>query len=266
MLFNLKDLEKFTIGANDGTIGRVKDCYFDDDVWVIRYLIVDTSAWLPGRKILISPFSIGGFDWESKVLPVSISKEQIRHSPNIDTNKPVSRQSESNYLGFYGYPTYWNGLGVWGPGAFPAFPSSGVGYAGSAVAAARSAPDQDRVADEDHHLRSCEMVNGYQIHATDGDIGKVQGFLIDDRSWAIQYLIVNTSNWWLGHQVLIAPEWTEEVSWPLATIKVNLTRDAIKSAPVYKPGITLTRDAEAAIHNHYDRTGYWQNPAKRKVA
>ncbi len=119
MLRSMKDLENYTIRATDGTIGHVKDFYFDDEAWVIRYLVVDTGSWLSSRKVLISPIAIGHPDWTEKVLPVSITKEQVKNSPNIDTDKPVSRQHEIRYLGYCGYPFYWGGVGLWGATMYP---------------------------------------------------------------------------------------------------------------------------------------------------
>src|SRR5664279_428506 len=119
MLRSMNDLEDCVIHATDGSIGQVKDLYFDDKAWVIRYLVVDTGSWLSSRNVLISPIAIGHPNWTEKVLPVSITKEQVKNSPSIDTDKPVSRQHEMRYLGYYGYPLYWGGAGLWGGGMYP---------------------------------------------------------------------------------------------------------------------------------------------------
>ena len=236
MLRSMNDLEGYAIRATDGTIGHVKDFYFDDQAWVIRYLVVDTGTWLSSRKVLISPIAIGRPDWAEQVLPVSITKEQVKNSPDVDTDKPVSRQHEIDYFGYYGYPFYWGGAGIWGGGLYPdmmmpdyaGFESTSYGedQEGEGAHAAQHQHD-------DPHLRSCKAVMDYHIEATDGDIGHVQGMLVDEETWAIQYLIVNTSNWWLGHQVLIAPQWIKDVSWSDATVSLNLTRQAVKEAPLY---------------------------------
>jgi hypothetical protein len=119
MLRSVKSLEGFAIGATDGTFGKVNDIYFDDEAWVVRYLVVDTGTWLGGRDVLISPYSIGQPDWAGSVLPATISKQQIKDSPSLVTDKPVSRQYERSYLGYYGYPYYWGGMGLWGGGYYP---------------------------------------------------------------------------------------------------------------------------------------------------
>ena len=131
MLRSMKNLEDYAIRATDGIIGHVKDFYFDDEAWVIRYLVVDTGTWLSSRKVLISPIAIGRPDWTVRVLPVSITKEQVKNSPDIDTQRPVSRQHEIGHLGYYGHPYYWGGAGLWGDGAYPGMMGTGLEDGGS---------------------------------------------------------------------------------------------------------------------------------------
>ncbi|MEC5409937.1 PRC-barrel domain-containing protein [Paraburkholderia sp. MPAMCS5] len=272
MLRSTKDLEDYAIGATDGVIGHVKDFYFDDEAWVIRYLVVDTGSWLSSRRVLISPIALGQPSWTDKVLPVSITKEQVKNSPDIDTQKPVSRQHEIQYLGYYGYPYYWGGAGLWGNGLYPNTIATGFAGYVSMPQAMRSEgqPASARVEaaheDDDAHLRSCKAVMGRHIEATDGDIGHVQALLVDEETWAIRYIIVNTSNWWLGHDVLIAPQWIQDMNWPGETVSVNLTRQAVKDAPPYDPAAQLDRTQEMAIHEHYGRPGYWANEATHDAA
>ena len=269
MLRSIKDLEGFAIEATDGPIGHVKDFYFDDQAWVVRYLIVQTGGWLASRKVLVSPMTFGQPDWSERTLPVSITKQQVKDSPDIDTDKPVSRQHEIQYGGFYGYPNYWGGAGYWGGGLYPMpLPYGSFGSAPgmysephSAVTRAESA----RIESEDAHLRSCRAVMKYHVHASDGDLGHVAGFIVDDKTWAIRYVIVDTSNWWLGHQVLIAPQWIEGVSWPDAKVTLGMTRRAIQDAPPYDPASTPDRPHEADLHRHYGRTGYWAEDDKRET-
>jgi hypothetical protein len=195
MLRNMKDMEEYTIGALDGIIGEVKDFYFDDDEWVIRYLVVDTGESPARRNVLISPIAIGQPNWSEKVLPTKLTRNQVKGSPDIDTDKPVSRQQEMGYAGYYGYGNYWGGGGLWGAGVYPDMLQAGR----QAKAALAAAQDTHK----DPHLRSGNAIMRYYVHANDGDLGHVGGLLVDERSWAIRYVIFNTSNWWLGHKVLI---------------------------------------------------------------
>lgn len=269
MLRSTNELKHFVVGATDGEIGQVKDFFFDDERWVVRYLVVETGDWLSSRKVLISPIAISQPEWTQKIMPVSITKEQVRNSPDVDTERPVSRQHEIEFTGYYGYPYYWGGAGLWGGGLYPDMMLLG-GYGGyrSPTAAqmqeAEAAAQAEAVRHEsdDPHLRSCTAVAGYHIHATDGDIGHVQGFLVEDGTWAIRYLIVDTSNWWFGHQVLIAPQWIKEVSWSQAKVLVDLTRQDVQDAPPYDSTVLLDRKQELQIYAHHRRPSYWPDESE----
>ncbi len=272
MLRTMKDLEGCAIQATDASIGHVTDFYFDDKSWVIRYLVVDTGSWLSSRKVLISPIAIGHSNWSEKLLSVSITKEQVKSSPDIDTKKPVSRQHEIQYLGYYGYPFYWDGVGLWGGGIYPNMMMSG--YSGLIAPPQLSSPEEmeayerdevSRHKDDDPHLRSYNAIMDYHIQATDGDIGHVQGLLVDEETWAIRYFIVNTSNWWLGHLVLVAPQWIQQVSWLDRTVSVDLTRQSVKDAPAYDASLQLSREREMEIFQYYGHPGYWEDEIKFEV-
>lgn len=271
MLRNTRDLLTYTVSATDGIIGHVQNFYFDDEAWVIRYLLVDTGTWLSRRKVLISPIAIGHPNREEEVLPVSMTKEQVKNSPDIDTDKPVSRQHEMQYLGYYGYPHYWGGSGLWGsssnpnllmPGYTGFAPETEVAEADATAAYTRFEALHQQ--NDDPHLRDCEAVLKYRLETSDGDLGHIEGFLIEDETWAIRYIIANTSTWWVGHQVLISPQWIKEVSWYDATISVNLTRQAVKDAPPYDPAVSLDREHEISIYDHYAQAGYWAAEEQRR--
>jgi hypothetical protein len=163
MLRTMKSLQGFGIEATDGSIGKVTDCYFDDESWVVRYFVVDTSRWLGARDVLISPYSLTQPDWAGSMLPANISRQQVKDSPDIASDRPVSRQYEQGLLGYYGYPYYWGGGGLWGEGDYPAGYLGGVdpdGYSGyQGYLRGPSASDGDP------HLHSCKEVTGYHLEA-----------------------------------------------------------------------------------------------------
>lgn len=253
----LHDLKGCSIRATDGDVGHVADFYFDDESWAIRYLIVDTSGWLSGDKVLISPMSVGRPDWSQGSISVSITKEQVKNSPDIDTDKPVSRQTEQIFLDYYGYPYYWGGAGLWGMNTYPYQVMSGACFGGLDHEFLSLKEQRDRSVmasrEGDHydmHLRSCNEVIGYHIEASDGNIGHVKGFLVDDETWAISQIIVETSNWWLGHETLIDPKSIREVRWAEHVVIVKLTRQAVRDAPVFDPTIKQVRANEAGLYRH----------------
>jgi hypothetical protein len=135
----------------------------------------------------------------------------------------------------------------------------------SAEEPARARAEVDRRSKDDPHLRSCRAVMKYHVHASDGDIGHVEGVLIDDETWAIRYLVVNTSNWWLGHRVLVAPQWIQDVSWSESKVSVKVTRQEIKDAPGSGPTALPDRAQEMGLHEHYGRAGYWAQEESAKL-
>jgi hypothetical protein len=260
MLTKTTNLEGFAIRAKDGELGTVEQFYFDDETWAIRYLTVQTGGWFGGRRVLISPISIVDADWQAKRLDVALTKEQVENSPGIDLHKPVSRQHESEYLAYYGYPDYWGGPYLWGPSVYPAGMMSPVPALPVSVAA-RIPKDS-----ADSHLRSSDAVTGYRIEASDGEIGHVAGFLVDDEAWAIRYIEVATRNWLPGTKVLISPAWVNRVSWEHSEVFVGASRESIKSAPEYVESRPVTREYEEQLFLHYGQPPYWLREAAHQCA
>jgi len=246
-MLTAKGLSGLKLAASDGDIGSVSDLYFDDRSWTVRYLVVDTGTWLPGRRVLISPISLRASADESAV-EVSLTKEQVEASPSVDSDKPVDRQYEEQFSQHYGYPYYWTGPYRWGASALP----GDVALAGVPIA------DLPVVEGGDPRLRSAADVMSYYIEAVDGDIGHVEDFLVDGREWAIRYMVIDTRNWWPGKKVLVSPAWINEVSWPDSRVYVDLTREGVKSAPEYDPDHPLEREYESRLFQHYGRTRYWE--------
>jgi hypothetical protein len=256
MLTNAKDLKGLEILATDGEIGTVDRFYFDDESWAVRYLVVQTGGWLGGRQVLISPFSIIQADRQAKRLEVALTKRQVENSPDIDTHQPVCRQHEAEYNRYYGYPYYWGGPFLWGPALYPA------GLAIPAVAYPEATAGRIERESPDSHLRSAEGVTGYNVEATDGEIGHLDGFVVDDEAWAIRYIEVATRNWLPGKKVLVSPAWIERVSWEDSKVSVGLTREAIKDAPDYIESSMITREYEKQLHSYYGWPPYWLHDAE----
>ena len=254
MIRSAKQMKKFEIVATDGRIGSIDDFYFDDERWAIRYVVVNTGRWLPGRRVLISPLSIGRIEWNEQRLLLSISRDQVKDSPGIDTHRPVSRGHERDYLDYYGYPYYWGHAGLWGAHAVPMMPTPDE----IAARRSRTAEAERKAAEQgDTHLRSASEVSGYVIRAVDGDLGHVEDVMFEDLSWAARYLVVDTSNWWFGKHVLIAPEWITDIHWPERSVSVNVTRQRLKSAPQYNRAQHVDRQWELAYYQHLLQPGYW---------
>ncbi len=224
----MNDLRKHTIQARDGRIGSVKDAYFDDERWVIRYLVVDTGTWLPGRKVLISPASLRGVDDETII--VDLTRQQIEDAPDVGEKPTVSRLYEEAHAHYYGYPFYWVGADMWGDMPFP-MTTAGAEMLSQAMKEDEHRREEAAATARDTHLRSGAEVVGYGIEAADGAIGHVDDFLIDDRRWAIEAMVVDTRNWLPGKKVKVPPRTIRGIDWDQRRVEVHLTRDSLEHAP-----------------------------------
>jgi hypothetical protein len=243
MLRSLNNLKNFSIGATDDEIGKVESFLFDGSNWTIRYLVADTGKWLPGRKVLIAATALGEPNWDGRIFPVALTKDQVRKAPDIDVDKPVSRQREIELHQHYGWAPYWGG--VFGPAVttVPAQPPK--------------QKDVEEAAEGDPNLRSTREVAGYRIHAADGEIGHVDDFIASDGDWVVRYLVVDTRNWLPGRRVLVSPEWVQNISWDERHVGVDVTRDTVKNSPPYDPSAPVNREYEIQMYDYYGRPKYW---------
>jgi hypothetical protein len=238
MLDEARALIGCSIHTRDGAAGKVDDFYFDDRFWTVRYLVASEGDWLSGRRVLISPAVLSGVSRERRYVDVGLTRRQIERGLLAEAHEPVSRRFELEYGWHFGGPMYW-------------------GFENERLAARR------RLRRGDPHLRSTSALIGYAIHAVDGEIGRIEDFLIDDADWAIRYLIVDAHRWLPGRRVLVSPDWIEHISWRRRHAVTELDRRAIEHAPEYPAGLPLARDYEIALHRHYDREGYWTDEGSR---
>lgn len=248
MLLSINDLRGMSIHATDGDLGKADDFYFDDQDWTVRYVVADVGSWLDRRKVLIPPTSIRIIAPDLKRFMTALTKEQVKGSPDWDTDKPVSRQYEALFADYYRYPYYWGG------------PAS-LGYAGPAVVLS-SAPTAQEAAEikvgiEQSHLRSTHAVSGYAIEADDGELGTVHDFILDERSWQIHYLVIDTGRWLPGRKVLLSPRWIKAIDWSRSKVRAQLARETIKNAPGYDHPAAITREYEERLFAYYGQPGYW---------
>jgi hypothetical protein len=251
MLWKASAIKGYAIAANDGRLGAVSNFLFDDATWLVRWLVVDTGHWLSGRKVLLPPSVLGHIDPKGHELTVRLAKQEVEDSPGIDTDRPVSRQMESDLYDYYGWAPYWGSSFYVGSyshrgGASPASP-----FLGSREREKEDIADARRDA-YNPHLRSVEAVTGYHIHATDGEIGHVEDFLVEDADWSIHYLVVDTKNWWPGRKVLISPRSAQKIDWTKRLVGLDVDRQTVRDSPAYDASTTVDRAYERNFHKHYD--------------
>ena len=248
MLRSIQSLKNFTMMATDGEIGKVKDFYFDDHSWTLRYLVVETGNWLFGRKVLISTAALHAPDWKSHSFPVSLTIDQVKHSPDIDTDKPVSRQHETDLQNHYLWPSNGGGLG---------FTTSGM--VGGVIAP--DIPFEDQIASEMHradletgdkHLESVKQLKGYTLRAIDDEVGKVEDFLMEDTNWTIPFLVIETGDWYSGKRILTPTRFVDTIQWRDTSVNLLKSKDSLKNSPEF--------DYTQPLNEEYIRKFYNSDP------
>lgn len=226
---NIKSIINYNLAATDGIVGEVEEFYFDDKSWKILYLVVKTGNWLSGRKVLIAPHALLKQPWQDGFFPVNLTKKQIENSPDIDTDKPVSRQQEIELYGHYQWESYW-GSGFYGGGSlgvsmpFPVLDHKVL----------IEADKKDKHADDDIHLRSTGSITGYHIHTTNGEIGHIIDFIVDDQTWQIKFIVIDTHNWFGGKKVLIPVAHVKEINWSKNKIHLDITSSVVDKSVLFK--------------------------------
>lgn len=263
MLHSIQNLIGFTMGATDGEIGKVKDFYFDDQTWKVRYLVVETGNWLFGRKVLLSPVALQTPDWDNKVFPVNLTKDQVKHSPDIDTDQPVSRQQESELHSHYSWPINTGaGVGFMTTGMVGGVVAPGIPFDQRISDEVRNHED-DTISDrgpnpetEDHtagdpHLRSFKDVSGYNIHSADGELGEVEDFLVDSTTWNIPFVVVETGSWYSGSKILTPTNNIRKIEWEKSEVYINQTAESLKNSPEFDYGRPMDQEFERNLYNYY---------------
>lgn len=237
MLQSVNNLHGFVIHALDGELGRIEDLYFDDRHWTVRYLVVDTGKWLAGRRVLISPACVTGIDWPSRRISVTLTSDQVKNSPDVSTERTVSRQHEEELSAYYGWPSYW-ATGAFGFEPAPLSPPVAM--------------IEPPAVKGDPHLRSAREVKGYHIGARNGSIGHVSDFVFDDATWEIAFMIVDAGSWLHERLVLLRPDWVAGIAWGERTVDVKLLRETVETSPPFTPEFPIPAEYAERLVKHYD--------------
>lgn len=214
---NFTDLVGRQLAATDGVFGHVKDLYFDDAHWAVRYLLVDTGTWLPARQVLISPRALLHFQAGNPLVRVRLTRRQIEQGPSLDAHLPVSRQFEEEYHRHHGWPCYWVGIHMWGASAFP-IPGPPVGETAADAPGVPLAPAAPADPKPDPHLRSALALIGYQLHIGTRSAGMVTDFMVDTGSWAVESVIIKSGRFFARRATLVPAGTVTRISFRDSTI------------------------------------------------
>ena len=239
-----------SLSGRDGSVGSVSDLLFDDGLWTIRWAVVDTGRWLPGRKVLVIPSVLRPSAVSTAEFEIDLDREQMRQSPSLADDAPVSRQHEAALLRYYNWPPYWKPADSFAPApkAVPLLPNEGIDEQTPAVETRQSG---------DPRLRSIAECTGYRIAASDDDVGHVDDFVVDKDTWTIRLLVVDTRNWLPGRRVLLSPEWITDIDWPSRHIKVSLTKAELEGSPEVDEREVIDAEHERRLYRHYGFNPRW---------
>lgn len=274
MLRSLAAPEGYRLEASDGTLGTCEDFLFDDHQWTVRYLVADTRRWLPGRKVLVSPAQFGEPDWQTRRIPVRLSRQQIRESPSLDSDAPVSRRYERAFNSFYMLPHYWLGAGLWGDYPLPMdmhtplvaprpqthppeTPPPQMHFEAPVRTTEAVVADTERAVDEAEatHLRSMREVLGYRVRCTreDAAVGRLIDLIVDDSAWAIRVLAVDTSRLPFSRKFLVPVDWVEAIDWVERELVLGIASVQIADAPDFDPHAPVNQQQETLLYDYYGR-------------
>jgi sporulation protein YlmC with PRC-barrel domain len=229
MLTNVKKLYGKRLAAKDGEIGHIKDFYFHDVTWAVRYVVVDTGTWLQGRMVLLSPHAFGHVDPDQDALRVLLTRQRVENCPPVEILRPISRQYEEDFYRYYGWPAYWQGGQLWGMAPFPAV----------IPADAMEKCSQPASGDETH-LQSTRSLEGYRVEAVDGGVGEVTDLMIDLTDWSISDVVVQAGHWYAGKKVRVTTGMVKSIGFEDSSIFINLARSDIERA--HKSEVALPPD------------------------
>jgi uncharacterized protein YrrD len=236
MLRSLITLLNYTVHEQDGDMGHVHDFFFDDATWTMRYLVVETGGWLNRRRVLIATVALGHPDWNRQQFPVNLTRDQVRKSPDVDTEKPVYRQHEIAMNAYYGWPHYWTLEPI-------------------LVAPALVPKPKDVAPSGDPHLRSVREVSDYRAVNQGQDLGQVVDFIVEEKNWTIRHLVIKTGKDLKHKQVLLPVERVQSLNWPHKEVIGSIDRDFLAGAPAFDPSQPVNREHEVVVYDYYGRPG-----------
>ena len=246
MLRSISEIIGYTFFAKENDVGKCKDLLFDDQFWTVRHMVADTGGWLIDKKVLISPVMVQKTDWQMQSIFLDITREQLEECPLLMEDEPVSREHEKKMLKHLNYPYCWTNNG---PEIIPHMPEKSAQKADEEILEELELEEQ-----KENHLRSFKEVKGYDIEASDGNLGHVEDFILEDKTWAFRYVVVDTRNWLPGgKKVIFSLSWVKEVNWELSTLFLDVSKEQVENSPEFDPEQPVNIEYETRLYDYYGR-------------
>lgn len=251
MFLSANALIGYDVLATDEKVGSIEDIYFDDNEWIVRYLVDKTGFLFFGKKVLIPLLELDSIDSNKKNVKLKITKEEVMNSPTIDQDEPVSRDKEKLILGYYAFQPYWNvGSGFMGGG----IGNAGSGYMGSAAGfgglKSRREIVKDSEEDEENSLRSVTEMVGYKMGIKEDEIGEVADLILDENH-EIAFIAVKTDKLECRDYMLVLPEWIHYISYRGKVFSTNKPKAYFENCPEYNLGDTVPDEYRKVLEEFY---------------
>ncbi len=214
--------------AADGEIGRSVDFLLEEQSWALSYLVVEAGRWLEGQRILISTLALSKSEWTSRRLVMEGTRQQVKTAPRLDQGGPVSRQHELELSRHYGWSAP-------GPTPLEALPLEAMLFDASAAEGAPPLPEMLAAPMSEGHLKSVKDLLGFSLEASDGTVGHVDDVIVDDDTWTLPYLVVDSRNWLSGRKVLVPTEWVGRIDRQDHRVEVLMSANNVEEEPEYDP-------------------------------
>ncbi len=269
MLITTSKIERSKVIARDGAMGRVDTFLFDEEQWVVRYLVVRHGPPLLRRHSLLSVASVRGpAGADDSGITVDLTRKEVKHAPSADLARPVSRRKEEQFHRYYKIPVYWGGSGLWGSAMTPM-------EAGTVTYEPESQTEPIGAREDEYHLRSTREVEGYRVETADAEagdgkagsagdrgVGTVGGFLIEDATWAVRYLRIDPHESLGGGRLYVSPRWVGEFSWIENKMTLEMQSSRLREIPTFGVQETLSRNEEEQLHGFFEKPGYWEEESR----
>jgi hypothetical protein len=216
-MISTSQLTSYKLQAEDGRAGTIKDVLFDDGRWTVRHFVVESGGLLSKHKVILDPAEALEPDHDEKVLPVRLTKDEIKRHPIPESDPPLTTKHKASG------PDAMRSAGAGSMiGAGPAemmMNSSGPAYESSYL-------------DPDPHLRSASDVQSFKLHTGNAEVGKVTDFVIDSENWSVPYAVVELAD--DGRQVMLPTDQISKIGYPDRVLTTEMMPETLREAQPFE--------------------------------
>jgi hypothetical protein len=245
MLRSVRDLVGYTVAARDGRCGELRDMYFDDRLWILRYWEVDAGA--AASALRLSPQAVTAIADKARQFHVRMCREQLQRGPGVDSDPGLTHPLDAEG----GLRRERDGGNLWSLAGLPLSELLAPAVEAAELPATPAHPERFGL-ERDLRLRSSAEVIGYGVAARDGPIGHVADFLIEPATWQVRMVVVDTHTRLADRPVLLPPMWVDDFDDAARQLRFRVSRDAVQSSPHYEASPALAHEQALRVQRHFE--------------